>query len=88
MCGKINVERGAEGELARENVETTKTGGNTGAIRCEGAVSMSKLVWCWNNPILCQTNLQVHVRKLAETDPKSALRLPKWAMITMVKVKL
>ncbi len=28
------------------------------------------------------------IRKLAETDPKSALRLPKWATMTMAKVKL
>ncbi len=28
------------------------------------------------------------MQKLDETDPKSALRLPKWAMITMVKEKL
>ena len=27
------------------------------------------------------------IRKLAETDPKSALRLPKWATITMAKEK-
>ncbi len=27
------------------------------------------------------------IRKLAETDPKSALRLPKWATITVVKEK-
>ncbi len=43
--GKINVERGAEGVLAREKRGTTKTGGNTGPIRCGGAESMSKLVW-------------------------------------------
>ena len=43
--GKINVERGAEGVLAREKRGTTKTGGDTGPIRCGGAESMSKLVW-------------------------------------------
>ena len=43
--GKINVERGAEGVLAREKHGTTKTGGDTGPIRCDGAESMSKLVW-------------------------------------------
>ena len=43
--GEINVERGAEGVLAREKRGTTKTGGNTGPIRCDGAESMSKLVW-------------------------------------------
>ena len=54
--GKINVEGGAEGVLAREKHGTTKTGGDT-------------------------------IQKLAETDPKSALRLPKWAAITMAKEK-
>ncbi len=43
--GEINVERGAEGGLARENVGTMKTGGDTGPIRCDDAESMSKLVW-------------------------------------------
>ncbi len=43
--GEINVERGAEGVLAREKCGTTKTGGDTGPIRCGGAESMSKLVW-------------------------------------------
>ena len=43
--GEINVERGAEGVLAREKRGTTKTGGDTGPIRCDGAASMSKLVW-------------------------------------------
>ncbi len=43
--GKINVERGAESGLAKEKRGTTKTGGDTGPIRCDGAESMSKLVW-------------------------------------------
>ncbi len=43
--GEINVERGAGSGLAKENVETTKTGGDTGPIRGDGAESMSKLVW-------------------------------------------
>ncbi len=43
--GEINVERGAEGVLAREKRGTTKTGGDTGPIRCGGAESTSKLVW-------------------------------------------
>ena len=43
--GEINVERGAEGVLAREKHRTTKTGGDTGPIQCDGAESMSKLVW-------------------------------------------
>ncbi len=43
--GEINVERGAEGVLAREKRGATKTGGDTGPIRCDGAESMSKLVW-------------------------------------------
>ncbi len=43
--GEINVERGAEGVLAKEKRGTTKTGGDTGPIRCDGAASMSKLVW-------------------------------------------
>ena len=43
--GEINVGRGAEGVLAREKRRTTKTGGDTGPIRCDGAESMSKLVW-------------------------------------------
>ncbi len=44
VSGKINVERGAEGVLAREKHGTTKTGGDTGPIRGGGAESMSKLV--------------------------------------------
>ena len=43
--GKINMERGAEGVLAREKRGTTKTGGDTDPIQCDGAESMSKLVW-------------------------------------------
>ncbi len=43
--GEMNVERGAESVLAREKHGTTKTDGDTGPIRCDGAESTSKLVW-------------------------------------------
>ena len=43
--GEMNVERCAESVLAREKRGTMKTGGDTGPIRCNGAESMSKLVW-------------------------------------------
>ncbi len=40
-----NVERGAESGMMRENVELRKLAIITGPIQCEGAESMSKLVW-------------------------------------------
>ncbi len=45
VSGEINMEQGAEGVLAREQPGTTKTGGDTRPIRCDGAESMSKLLW-------------------------------------------
>ncbi len=93
MCGEINVERGAEGELARENMELQKLVAilvlyNVRVLcRCQN--------WSGAETILSYVKLTFKstrgtdtVRKLAETDPKSALRLPKWAIITMVKVQL
>ncbi len=36
--GEINVDRGAEGCTGKRKCGTTKTGGNTGPIQCDGAV--------------------------------------------------
>ena len=71
-----------------------KTGSDTDPIWCNGAevdvetglvlkqsYPMSKLTFK-------STRGTDTMQKLAETDPKSALRLPKWVMITMVKEKL
>ncbi len=43
--GEINVERGAESGLVKENVELQKLVAILVPIRCDGAESMSKLVW-------------------------------------------
>ena len=90
--GKINVERGAEGVLARENVELRKL---VAILVLYDAMMLSQ---CRNlsgtETILSYVKLTFKstrgtdtIRKLAETDPKSALRLPKWATITMAKEK-
>ncbi len=89
---EINVERGAEGVLARENVELRKL---VAILVLYDAMVLSR---CRNlsgtETILSYVKLTFKstrgtdtIRKLAETDPKSALRLPKWAMITMAKEK-
>ena len=91
--GEIDVERGAEGGLARENVELQKL---AMILVLYGAMVLSQ---CQNlsgtETILSYVKLTFKstwgtdtIWKLAETDPKSALRLPKWAMITMAKGKL
>ncbi len=46
LCvARESIEQGAGSGMVRENVELQKTGDDTGPIRCEGAESMSKLVW-------------------------------------------
>ena len=90
--GEINVGRGAEGVLARENVELRKL---VAILVLYDAMVLSR---CRNlsgtETILSYVKLTFKstrgtdtIRKLAETDPKSALRLPKWATITMAKEK-
>ncbi len=90
--GEINVERGAESGLVKENVELRKL---VAILVLYEAVVLSR---CRNlsgtETILSYVKLTFKstrgtdtIRKLAETDPKSALRLPKWATITMAKEK-
>ncbi len=90
--GEINVERGAEGVLAREKRGTTKT------VAILVLYDVMVLSRCRNlsgtETILSYVKLTFKstwrtdtIRKLAETDPKSALRLPKWATIMMAKEK-
>ncbi len=60
--GKINVERGAESGLAKENVELRKL---VAILVLYDAMVLSRcrnLSGTENDPILCQTNLQVHSR--------------------------
>ncbi len=90
--GKINVERGAESGLAKENMELRKL---VAILVLYDAMVLSR---CRNlsgiETILSYVKLTFKstrgtytIRKLAETDPKSALRLPKWATITVAKEK-
>ncbi len=90
--GEINVERGAESGLAKENMELRKL---VAILVLYDAMVLSR---CRNlsgtETILSYVKLTFKstrgtdtIRKLAETDPKSALRLPKWATITMAKEK-
>ncbi len=90
--GEINVEQGAESGLAKENVELRKL---VAILVLYDAMVLSR---CRNlsgtETILSYVKLTFKstrgtdtIRKLAETDPKSALRLPKWATITVAKGK-
>ncbi len=92
VSGEINVERGAESGLVKENVELRKL---VAILVLYDAMVLSR---CRNlsgtETILSYVKLTFKstrgtdtIRKLAETDPKSALRLPKWVTITMVKEK-
>ncbi len=87
------MERGAEGELARENVELRKLVAIL--VLYDVRVLCQCRNWSGAGTILSYVKLTFKstqgtdtIRKLADTDPKSALRLPKWATITMAKVKL
>ncbi len=90
--GEINVERGAGSGLAKENMELRKL---VAILVLYDAMLLSR---CRNlsgtETILSYVKLTFKstqgtdtLRKLAETDPKSALRLPKWATITVAKGK-
>ncbi len=63
---------------------TTKTGGDTGPIRCDGVwsrcqnLSGTETILSYVKLTFKSTRGTDTIRKLAETDPKSALRLPKW----------
>ncbi len=90
--GEINVERGAESGLVKENMELRKL---VAILVLYDAMVLSR---CRNlsgtETILSYVKLTFKstrgtdtIRKLAETDPKSALRLPKWATIMVAKEK-
>ena len=90
--GEINVERGAESVLARENVELRKLVAilvlydAMVLCRCRN-LSGTETILSYVKLTFKSTRGTDTIRKLAETDPKSALRLPKWATITMAKEK-
>ncbi len=93
MCGEINMEQGAEGGLARENVELQKLA--VVLVPYNVMVLSQCQNWSGAETILSYVKLTFKstqgtdtIQKLAETDPKSALRLPKWVMIRMAKEKL
>ncbi len=79
--------------VVRENMELQK---RPAILVLYDAMVLSR---CWNwsgtETILSYVKLTFKstrgtdtMQKLAEIDPKSALRLPKWVMITMAKEKL
>ncbi len=89
-----NMEQGTEGGMARENVvELQKL---VMILVLYDVMVLSRCQnWSGTETILSYVKLTFKstrgtdtMRKLAETDPKSALRLPKWATIMMVKEKL
>ncbi len=86
------MERGAESGLAKENVELRKL---VAILVLYDAMVLSR---CRNlsgtETILSYVKLTFKstrgtdtIRKLAETDPKSTLRLPKWVTTTVAKGK-
>ncbi len=90
--GEINMERGAEVYWREKNMELRKL---VAILVLYDAMVLSR---CRNlsgtETILSYVKLTFKstrgtdtIRKLAETDPTSALRLPKWATITMAKEK-
>ncbi len=89
---EINVGRGAEGGLARENMELRKLAmilvlyDARVLSRCRN-MSGTEMILSYVKLTFKSTRETDTIRKLAETDPKSALRLPKWATITMAKEK-
>ncbi len=94
LCvAKENVKQGAGGEMARENMELQKL--------AMILVLYDTMVLCWCQNWCCAEMILFYVKltfksaqetdtiwKLAETDSKSALRLPKWVTIMMAKEKL
>ncbi len=88
-----NIERGAESGMVRENVELQKLMMilvlyNVRVLsRCRN-LSGAETILSYVKLTFKSTRGTDTMRKLAETDPKSALRLPKWATIMMVKGKL
>ncbi len=94
LCvARENIEQGAESWMARENVELQKLAmilvlyDVRVLSQCRN-LSGTETILSYVKLTFKSTRGTDTMRKLAETDPKSALRLPKWATIMMAKGKL
>ncbi len=94
LCvSRENVERGVGSGIVRENMELRKL---AAILVLYNAMVLNRCRnWSGTEMILSYVKLTFQstqgtdtMRKPAETDPKSALRLPKWVTITMAKEKL